>query len=152
MSRYMESGTTPPHKMYVGVCTGYRHRLRPGLTHSSLEVSDADTQMNPERAGCYLQCTNSEGHWKDLYFFHVKECFEQDFEIYNWWCATAPQAAMKNMTIAAIQTEHGRITYDGKTVKVFECAAAETKVAETVKLESQGQTDEELQSKMSIAM
>lgn len=68
--------------------------------HSSLEVSDADIQMNPERAGYYLQCTNSGGDWKDLYFFHMKECFEKDFEIYNWWCATAPQAAMKNMTIA----------------------------------------------------
>lgn len=119
--------------------------------HSSLEVSDAEIQMNPGRAGYYLQCTNSEGGWKDLYFFHVKECFAKDFEIYNWWCSTAPQAPMKNMMIAAIQTEHGRITYDGKTVKVFECIEAETKVVEIVYLESQEQTDEELQRKLSIA-
>ena len=120
--------------------------------HSSREVSDADIQMNPERAGYYLQCTTSEGSWKDLYFFHLKECFEKDYEVYNWWCATAPQAAMKNMTIAAIQTEHGRITYDGKTIKVFEHTSAETKVVEIVNLESQGQADKELQSKLGIAL
>ena len=127
-------------------CAGYRHRLRRGLMHSSLEVSEADINMDSERAGYYLQCTKSEGGWKDLYFFHLKECFAKDFEIYNWWCATAPQGAMKNMEIAAVQTEHGRITYDGKAVKVFVCSEAGDKVTDTVKVDSQEQIDEELET------
>ena len=118
--------------------------------HSSLEVSEADIQMDTHRAGFYLQCTTSEGGWKDLYFFHLKECFAKDFEVYNWWCATAPQGAMKSMTIAAIQTEHGRVTYDGKTVKVFECTEAGVKVINTMNSESQEKADEELNSKMGI--
>lgn len=113
--------------------------------HSSLAVSVADIKTDSKRAGYYLQCTKNVGSWKDLYFFHLMECFAKDFEIYNWWCATAPQSAMKNMTIAAIQTEHGRITYDGKTVKVFEYTEAGDKVTDVINLESQAQVDEELE-------
>ena len=119
--------------------------------HSSLEVSQADINVDCERAGYYLQCTKAEGGWKDLYFFHLKECFAKDFEIYNWWCATAPQGAMKSLTIAAIQTEHGRITYDGKTVKVFAYTEAGDKVADIVELESQAQVDEELHIRFGIS-
>ena len=129
-------------------CAGFRHKLRHGLMHSSLEVSEAD--MDTERSGYYLQCTKSEGGWKDLYFFHLKECFAKDFEIYNWWCATAPQGAMKNMAIAAIQTEHGRVTYDGNTVKVFECTEVGDKVTHLVNLDCQSEVDEELETYFGI--
>lgn len=118
--------------------------------HSSLEVSIADTEVDCERAGYYLQCTKAEGGWKDLYFYHLKECFTKDFEIYNWWCATAPQGAMKILTIAALQTWHGRTTYDGKTIKVFVCTEAGDKVIDIVNLESQAQVDEELHTRFGI--
>ena len=131
---------------------GYRHRLRRGLLHSALEVTDDDLEIHAERAGYYLQCTNGQGGWKDLYFFTLKECSAKDFEIYNWWCSTAPQGAMKNMTIAAIQTEHGRISYDGKAIKTFELKKTGGELLENVKVQSQEQTDHELKKKFGINM
>ena len=55
---------------------------------------------------------------------------EKDHEIYNWWCATSPSATMRNSPIAAIQTEHGRITYNGQAIKVFERTQTGQKVSE----------------------
>ncbi len=45
---------------------------------------------------------------------------------------------MRNSPIAAIQSEHGRITYDGKAIKVFECTQAGEKVSELVEVDSLG--------------
>ena len=59
---------------------------------------------------------------------------------------------MENMTIAAIQTEHGRITYDGKTVKVFEYTEAGEEVTDNVNLESRAQVDEELKRSFGISI
>lgn len=56
-------------------------------------------------AGYYLQHVASKGGWKDLFFFHLKYCTEDDFTIYNWCCATSPDAPMMNMQIASVQTE-----------------------------------------------
>ncbi|KAL0050580.1 hypothetical protein WJX82_002681 [Trebouxia sp. C0006] len=54
------------------VMTGYRHRLRPGLMGSNLEVSADDIQRIPHTSRYYFQCTDSKRCWKDLYFFHMK--------------------------------------------------------------------------------
>ena len=126
--------------------------MRPGLLHSALEVTNDELGKHAEQAGYYLQCTNSQGGWKDLYFFTLKECSTKDFEIYNWWCSTAPQGAMNNMIIAAIQTEHGSISYDGKAIKIFQLRETGGKVVEHVELESQEQTDRELQVRFGIDM
>ncbi|DBB05061.1 TPA: hypothetical protein ACH3X3_010328 [Trebouxia sp. C0006] len=130
---------------------GYKHRLRPGLLGSSLEVSAADIQRNPHTSGYYLQCTDSKRCWKDLYFFHLKACSEKDHEIYHWWCATSPSAPMRNLPIAAIQTEHGRITYDGKAIKVFECTQAGEKILE-VEVDSLGSKSADQQLKESLGI
>ncbi|DBA77130.1 hypothetical protein WJX77_003801 [Trebouxia sp. C0004] len=129
---------------------GYKHRLRPGLTPSSLEVSADDIQRNPHTSGYYLQCTDSKRRWKDLYFFRLKACSEKDHEIYNW--CTSPSAPMRNLPIAAIQTEHGRMTYDGEAIKVFECTQAGEKVSELVEVDSLGseQADQHLNDRFGI--
>jgi hypothetical protein len=56
---------------------------------------------------------------------------------------------MRNSPIAAIQSEHGRITYDGKAIKVFECTQAGEKVSELVEVDSLGseQADQQLKEK-----
>ena len=132
------------------MCAAYRHRVRLGLMHSAAEVTQTDIRTCPQRAGYYLQCTRSQGGRKDLYFFTLKECSQKDYEIYNWWCAAAPHSAMKNMVIGAIQTEKGRVTYDGKSIKVFEYTQAGDKVAEIVEVHSQKQTDSELHARFGI--
>lgn len=59
---------------------------------------------------------------------------------------------MNNMIIAAIQTEHGSISYDGKAIKIFQLRETGGKVVEHVELESQEQTDRELQVRFGIDM
>lgn len=119
---------------------------------SSLEVSADDIQRNPYTSGYYLQCTDSKRCWKDLYFFHLKACSEKDHEIYNWWCATSPSAPMRILPIAAVQTEHGRMTYNGTAIKVFKCTQAGEKVSELVEVESVGseQADKQLEERFGI--
>ena len=133
-------------------CAGYCHRLRQGLLGSSLEVSPEVMQQNAHRAGHYLQRTDSQGGWTDLYFFQMQEYSEKDYEIFNWWCATAPQAPMQNMTVAAVQTEHGRITYDGTSLKVFESTEEGDRATEVVELGPLGseETDKELWTRFGI--
>lgn len=114
----------------ICVLVGYRHRLRKGLVGSSQEAAQDLLQQSPHKAGYYLQCTDSKGGWKYLYFFHLMQCFESDYAIYNWWCSAAPESAMRNMQIAAIQTEHGRVTYDGNSFKVFECSSSGERVTD----------------------
>ena len=117
-------------------------------------MSEEDWKQHEQKAGYYVQCTNSKGSWKDLYFFHIAECFEQDYAIYNWWCSTAPDSAMKNMKLAALQTEHGRITYDGKKFKVFEITESGVETVEEQEAEPLGseQTDAELQRRFGICI
>ena len=132
---------------------GYRHRLRKGLAGSSLDVSEEGWKQLQQKASQYLHWTDSKGGWKDLYFFHLAECFEKDYAIYNWWCSTAPEAAMMNMKIAAVQTEHGRVTYNGKAFKVFECGESGDRLVENVEAAPLGseQTDAELQKWFGIS-
>ena len=119
----------------------------------SLDLFEEDWKQHQQKAGYYLQCTDSKGGWKDLYFFHLAECFEKDYAIYNWWCSTAPEAAMMNMKIAAVQTEHGRVTYNGKAFKVFECGESGDRLVENVEAAPLGseQTDAELQKWFGIS-
>lgn len=66
--------------------------------------------------------------------------------MYNWGCATSPSAPMTNSPIAAIHTtEHGRMTYTGTAIKVFECTQAGEKVSELVEVDSLGVVCIELQ-------
>ncbi len=59
---------------------------------------------------------------------------------------------MSNSPIAAIQTEHGRITYNGQAIKVFECTQTGEKVSELVEVDSLGseQADERLKERIGI--
>ncbi len=58
---------------------------------------------------------------------------------------------MRNLPIAAIQTEHGRITYDGKAIKVFECTQAGEKISE-VEVDSLGSKSADQQLKESLGI
>ena len=132
---------------------GYRHRLRKGLVGLRSDVFEEEWHQHQQKAGYYLQCTDSKGEWKDLYFFHLAECFEKDYAIYNWWCSAAPEAAMMNMKVAAIQSEHGRVTYDGKVFKVFESDETGDHVIENAEAAPLGseQTDAELRKRFGIS-
>ena len=115
----------------------------------SAKQNTMDEQL--QSAGYYLQYASSKGGWRDLYFFHLKQCTEEDFAIYNWWCATSPDAPMMNMKIAAVQTEHGRITYNGEEVRVFACTHDDSeKLVEVVQTCSQDNLDRLLLSKFGI--
>lgn len=58
---------------------------------------------------------------------------------------------MRNLPIAAIQTEHGRIAYDGKAIKVFECTQAGEKILE-VEVDSLGSKSADQQLKESFGI
>lgn len=71
--------------------------------------------------------------------------------MYNWFCATCPDAPMMNMQIAAIQTEHGRVTYNGSDVKVIETTEQVIdKPTECVRVKSQHEMDQQLMKKFGI--
>lgn len=130
---------------------GYRHRIRTGHLGSTEALDSDELNKHTENAGYYLQCSTSKGSWKDLYFFQLQQCTEKDFAMYNWFCATCSDAPMMNMKIAAVQTDHGRITYNGKNVTVLESTKdVHDKQRETVQIASQNELDEQLMMRFGI--
>lgn len=114
-------------------------------------VEQEELHRHAESAGYYLQCTTSKDAWKDLYFFHTQQCTKKDFAMYNWFCATCPDAPMMNMEIAAIQTDHGRVTYNGKEIKVLENTdQVNDKPVECVQIDSLRELDEQLMVRFGI--
>lgn len=131
--------------------TGYQHRIGPGQMGSTDTADQKELSVHAETAGYHLRCTTSKGGRKDLYFFSLQQCTEKDFAMCNWFCATCPDTPMMNMQIAAIQTEHGRVTYDGTDVKVVETTEhVINKPIECVRMASQHELDQQLMLKFGI--